>query len=180
EGDHTHVVESRDEPLAAVTVAGPSIIETPNLLSRLSTVLGEEDINIYGHSTGNDSMTFFVDQEVGRKAERILHDEIVDEPYFSSVSLRESIAMVIVSGGDFIDTPGMIYRVVEPLYENGINIIEIISSVTSIVVFVDWEVGEETFELIEDVFDETETAKFGDEADGEGNGDVAEETEGSD
>lgn len=155
EGDHTHVVEMREDPLAAVTVAGRSVMETPNLLSRLSTALGESDINIYGHSTGKDSMCFFVDQEVGTDAENILHDEIVHDSKFSSVSRRDDVAMIVVSGGDFIDTPGMIYRIVEPLYENDINIIEILSSVTSIVVFVDWDVGTRTFELVEDVFDES-------------------------
>jgi len=149
EGADTHLVEMRDEPLAAVTVAGRSVIETPNLLSRLSTTLGENEINIYGHSTGNDSMSFFVDQSEGRRAEKLLHDEIVDDAKFSSVSLREDVAMILVSGGDFIDTPGIVYRVVEPLYEEGINIIEIISSVTSIVVFVDRDERGEAFGLIE-------------------------------
>lgn len=155
EGDHTHVVEMREDPLAAVTVAGRSVMETPNLLSRLSTALGENDINIYGHSTGKDSMCFFVDQEEGVAAENILHDEIVHDSKFSSVSRRDDVGMIVVSGGDFIDTPGMIYRIVKPLYEHDINIIEILSSVTSIVVFVDWEVGSRTFELVEEVFDES-------------------------
>ncbi|MCX2818815.1 aspartate kinase [Haladaptatus sp. F3-133] len=149
EGTSTHLVEMRDEPLAAVTVAGRSVIDTPNLLSRLSTTLGENDINIYGHSTGNDSMSFFVDQNKGRHAEKLLHDEIVEDAKFSSVSVREDVAMILVSGGDFIDTPGIVYRVVKPLYERGINIIEIISSVTSIVIFVDRGERQDAFELIE-------------------------------
>jgi len=154
EGKSTHLVEMRDEPLAAVTVAGRSVIETPNLLSRLSTVLGENGINIYGHSTGNDSMSFFVDQNKGRDAEKLLHDEIVEDNKFSSVSVREDVAMILVTGGDFIDTPGVVYRVVKPLYENEINIIEIISSVTSIVVFVDRGSRDEAFESIEEAFED--------------------------
>jgi aspartate kinase len=156
EGTNTHLVEMRDEPLAAVTVAGRSVIETPNLLSRLSTTLGENDINIYGHSTGNDSMSFFVDQSEGRHAEKLLHDEVVDDAKFSSVSVREDVAMILVSGGDFIDTPGIVYRVVKPLYEEGINIIEIISSVTSIVVFVDRGERQGAFELIEEALEDYE------------------------
>ncbi|MFB6282422.1 MAG: aspartate kinase [Halobacteria archaeon] len=155
EGVHTHVVEMRDEPLAAVTVAGRSIIETPNLLARLSSVLGEHDINIYGDSTGNDSMSFFVDQEHGMEAERLLHREVVDDEKFSSVSLREDVGMLILSGSDFIDRPGIIYEVVKPLYENNINIVEIISSVTSIVVFVDYNVLSDAFKLMEDKFEDT-------------------------
>jgi aspartate kinase len=156
EGKNTHIVEMRDEPLAAVTVAGRSVIETPNLLSRLSTVLGENEINIYGHSTGNDSMSFFVDQSKGQRAEKLLHDEIIEDNKFSSVSLREDVAMILVTGGDFIDTPGVVYRVVKPLYENEINIIEIISSVTSIVVFVDREERQEAFDRIEEAFGDYE------------------------
>jgi aspartate kinase len=156
EGANTHLVEMRDEPLAAVTVAGRSVIETPNLLSRLSTILGENEINIYGHSTGNDSMSFFVDQSQGRRAEKLLHDEIVDDAKFSSVSLREDVAMILVSGGDFIDTPGIVYRVVKPLYEEEINIIEIISSVTSIVVYVDRDERQEAFDCIEGALEEYE------------------------
>ena len=152
EGKNTHLVEMRDEPLAAVTVAGRSVIETPNLLSRLSTVLGENGINIYGHSTGNDSMSFFVDQGKGYEAEKLLHDEIVEDNKFSSVSTREDVAMILVTGGDFIDTPGVVYRVVKPLYEREINIIEIISSVTSIVVFVDRDERQEAFDCIEEAF----------------------------
>ncbi|MFW5929796.1 MAG: aspartate kinase, partial [Halobacteriota archaeon] len=109
EGTDTHIVRMREEPLAAVTVAGRSVIDTPNLLSRLSTVLGENDINIYGHSTGSDSMSFFVDEDRGREAEHLLHDEIVEDNKFSSVSVRENVGMVLVSGGDFVDTPGVIY-----------------------------------------------------------------------
>jgi len=154
EGKNTHMVEMRDEPLAAVTVAGRSVIETPNLLSRLSTVLGENGINIYGHSTGNDSMSFFVDQNEARHAERLLHDEIVEDTKFSSVSVRDDVAMILVSGGDFIDTPGVVYRVVKPLYEAEINIIEIISSVTSIVVFVDRSVRQEAFEQVKEAFED--------------------------
>ncbi len=156
EGTNTHLVEMRDEPLAAVTVAGRSVIDTPNLLSRLSTILGENDINIYGHSTGNDSMSFFVDQSKGRRAEKLLHDEVVEDSKFSSVSVREDVAMILVSGGDFIDTPGIVYRVVKPLYENGINIIEIISSVTSIVVFVDRDERQEAFDCIEGALEDYE------------------------
>ncbi len=156
EGKSTHLVEMRDEPLAAVTVAGRSVIDTPNLLSRLSTVLGENGINIYGHSTGSDSMSFFVDQVKGHEAEMLLHDEIVADSKFSSVSVREDVTMILVTGGDFIDTPGVVYRVVKPLYDRDINIIEIISSVTSIVVFVDREERDEAFEGIEDAFEEYE------------------------
>ncbi len=153
EGRDTHIVRMREEPLAAVTVAGRSVIDTPNLLSRLSTILGENEINIYGHSTGSDSMSFFVDEEEGRRAEHLLHDEIVEDSKFSSVSVRENVGMVLVTGGDFVDTPGVIYNVVRPLYEEDINIIEIISSVTSIVVFVDYDLQEETFDLVRQEFD---------------------------
>ncbi len=153
EGENGYLVESREQNLAAVTVAGRSILDTPNLLARLSTVLGEEGINIYGHSTGSESMTFFLDKEEGEKAEKLIHNEVVDDSKFSSVSSRDNVGMVMVTGGEFEDTQGVVYRVVQPLNENDINILEILSSITSIVVFVELNEKEEAVELLEKEFE---------------------------
>ncbi|XGI83072.1 aspartate kinase [Halorutilales archaeon Cl-col2-1] len=151
--DSMHEVDLRDSPVAAVTVAGSNILETPNLLARLSTALGDEDINIFGVSTGSDSMSFFVDENVADEAESILHGEVTDGDSLSSVTLREEIAMVVITGGEFIETPGVIYDAIRPLRKNDINIIELLSSATSIVIFIDWDEGKRVRDLVESVYE---------------------------
>ena len=56
--------------------------------------------------------------------------------------------MISVVSHDFIDTPGIIASITNPLNENDINIVELSSSQTSVVVFVDWEDGDRAYELI--------------------------------
>ena len=61
--------------------------------------------------------------------------------------------MITFVSPDIIDTPGIISDVTEPLRKNHINIVEIISSQTAIVLFVDWEDGEKARELINEVLE---------------------------
>ena len=59
--------------------------------------------------------------------------------------------MITFVSPDIIDTPGIISEITEPLRINGINIVEIISSQTAIVLFVDWKDGEKAHSLISEV-----------------------------
>ena len=52
---------------------------------------------------------------------------------------------------EFIDTPGIISIITTPLKENNLNIVEISSSQTAVVVFVDWEDGKKAYNLIKEV-----------------------------
>ena len=63
-------------------------------------------------------------------------------------------AMITVVSPDFTDeTPGIISKITEPLRKNHINIVEISSSQTAIVVFVDLEDGKKAYELLEEVLE---------------------------
>ena len=59
--------------------------------------------------------------------------------------------MITVASQDFIDTPGVIAEITEPLQKNKINIVEISSSQTSVVLFVDWDDGSKAYELVKGV-----------------------------
>ena len=61
--------------------------------------------------------------------------------------------MITVTSQDFIDTPGIITKVTEPLRRNKINIVEISSSQTSVVIFVDWNDGKKAYELVRRVLE---------------------------
>ena len=54
---------------------------------------------------------------------------------------------------DIIETPGIISDIVDPLRENEINIVEIISSQTAVVLFVNWDDGEKAHKLIKEVLE---------------------------
>jgi aspartate kinase len=55
--------------------------------------------------------------------------------------------MLTIVSPNFIEAPGIISDITDPIRNNNINIVEISSSQTAIVIFVGWEDGEKTLEL---------------------------------
>ncbi len=149
EGSPRRQIELREEKLAAVTIAGKSILETPGLLSKVSTYLGKEGINIYGHSTGRDSMSFFLKQTEGKKAQELLHKEVAKKEKLTGVSLRENIAMLVIYNIE--DLAGAMKETSQALKKADIDVVEISSSVTSIAIFIDWTDRHQALELVEEI-----------------------------
>jgi aspartate kinase len=142
-----------NEAISVIAVVGEEILTKPGILAVLTSSLQDNKINIYGISTGQNSVTIFVDKTLADLAHEILHDVIVEHPYLSSISLGRQIAMISVNSQDFIDTPGIITKVTEPLHKNNINIVEISSSQTSVVIFVDWNDGKRAYEMVRRVLE---------------------------
>lgn len=132
-----------NEPISVLAVVGEELLTKVGILAELTQTLKNNDVNIYGISTGQNSITLFIDKAMADKAHEILHEVVVKNPEMSSLSLGREIAMISVNSQDFIDTPGIITKITEPLHKNKINIVEISSSQTSVVIFVDWNDGKE-------------------------------------
>jgi len=152
EGQFENMIDMRESPLACLTVAGRAIRNRPGIMSTLSTALYEADINVDAVASGMDSMTFYVDEEIAERAENILHREVIEVSELSSVTVRDDVAVVRVLGGELPNQPGVLRRIVDPIAEAGINVIDIISSATSVAVFVDWSDREETLDIVQDHF----------------------------
>jgi len=152
EGQFENMIDMRDSPLACLTVAGRAIRNRPGIMSTLSTALYDADINVDAVASGMDSMTFYVDEDVAEHAENVLHSEVIEVGELSSVTVREDVAVIRVLGGELPNQPGVLRRIVDPIAEDGINVIDIISSATSVAVFVDWDDREQTLDIVQDHF----------------------------
>ena len=139
------------EPISVVAIVGERMLKKAGLLSELTTTLAKNNINIFGISAGQNSVTIFINKKDALEAHHLLHDLVIDNDTLSSLSLGREIAMLTLVSPDFIETPGIISDVTNPLRKNNINIVEISSSQTSVVIFVDWEDGEKAYELIKKV-----------------------------
>lgn len=139
------------EPISVIAVVGEEILTKTGILALITDTLAQNSINIFGISTGQNSITVFVNKAESEHAHEVLHDVVVESDDLSSLSLGREIAMISVSSQDFIDTPGVIAEITEPLQKNNINIIEISSSQTSVVIFVDWNDGRKAYELVKGV-----------------------------
>lgn len=59
--------------------------------------------------------------------------------------------MITLVSPDIIETPGIISSITEPLRQNHINIVEITSSQTAVVLLVDWDDGDKAYDLVNEV-----------------------------
>ena len=151
EGDMLKCVTLYKNPISLIAIVGEAMVKKVGLFAGLTGCLAEEDINIFGISAGQNSMTAFVDKADSNKAYHLLHHFVVENDVLSSLSLGRDTAMITFVSPDIIDTPGIISEITEPLRINGINIVVIISSQTAIVLFVDWKDGEKAHSLISEV-----------------------------
>ncbi|AGN01675.1 aspartate kinase [Salinarchaeum sp. Harcht-Bsk1] len=152
EGEFRNLVDMREEALACMTVAGRAIRNSPGILQRLSTALGENDINVDAVASGMDSITYYVDQSQAEAAEAVLHDEVVSQEPLSSVTVSDDVAVIRVTGGQLPNRPGVLTDIVNPLGDAHINIRDLITSATSVAIFVDWDDREETLEIVQQQF----------------------------
>lgn len=153
EGEMMKTAMLYPEPISVVAVVGDAMLKKTGLLSKLTSILAESDINIFGISAGQNSVTIFVNKKDAHDAYHLLHDMVIDSDELSSLSLGKEIAMLTIVSPDFIETPGIISDITDPLRNNNINIVEISSSQTAVVIFVEWEDGEKAFELVKNVLE---------------------------
>jgi aspartate kinase len=151
-GEFESLIDMREEPLACLTVAGRAIRNQPGILQDLSTALGGSDINVDAVASGMDSVTFYVDEMMAERAENILHQEVIGDDSLSSVTVDDDVAVVRVMGGELPNQPGVIRNFVDPISDAHINIHDLITSATSVAVFVDWSDREKTLDIIQEEF----------------------------
>ncbi|RBQ24520.1 putative aspartokinase [Candidatus Methanobinarius endosymbioticus] len=153
EGEMMKTTMLYPEPISVVAIVGDGMLKRAGLLSKLTTILAKNDINIFGISAGQNSVTVFVNKKDAQDAYHLLHDMVIDCNELSSLSLGKEIAMLTLVSPDFIETPGIISEITDPLRDNNINIVEISSSQTAVVIFIDWEDGNKAFELVKSVIE---------------------------
>ena len=152
EGEFQNLVDMQEEPLACLTVAGRAIRNQPGVLAELSNALWEADINIDCVASGMDSVTFYVKSDVMEAAETVLHEAVVTDESLSSVTVDDDIAVVRVTGGELPNRPGVIQQIITPIAAEGIALQDVITSATSVAVFVDVADAERALDIIQSNF----------------------------
>ena len=100
---------------------------------------GSSNINIQAVSSGLDSITFYVDNSDGKEVESTLHTAVIDIPTLSSVTAESPIAIIRISGGVVTDQTSVLRDLLLALSENNIHLNDLITSATSIGVFVNFD-----------------------------------------
>ena len=151
EGEFQNLIDLQEDPVACVTVAGRAIRNSPGILAELSSAIGDAGINIDANSSGMDSLTFYVNADQADEVEALLHTRVVDDETLSSVTVEDDIAVIRVTGGDPSQS-ALAYRVIDPIADAHIHLYDVITSATSVSVFVPWDDREEALEHVQSVF----------------------------
>ena len=146
-------VSIHKNPLSIIALVGDELVSRVGLLSHLTGYLSDNQLNIYKLTVGDNSVTIFIDKKESQKAYHVLHDYVLKSDVFNSISLGRDTAMITIVSLDVIEKPGIIAAITEQLRKNNIKIIEINSSLTAIVVIVEWSGGETAKDLIEEILD---------------------------
>jgi aspartate kinase len=152
EGQFRNLIDMQEETLACLTVAGRAIRNRPGILAELADALRDADINVDAVASGMDSITFYVEEGLAEAAETVLHEEVVAVESLSSVTVEDDIAVIRVTGGELPNRPGVLQNIVGPISEAGINIHDIITSATSVAIFVAWDDRERTLDIVQREF----------------------------
>jgi aspartate kinase len=152
EGEFQNLIDMEDDPLACITIAGRAIRNRPGILAELAQALREANVNIDSVASGMDSITFYVGEGDAELAETVLHERVVSDETLSSVTVEDDIAVVRVTGGELPNRPGIILDIVQPISDGGINIHDLITSATSVAIFVAWDDREDTLRIIQEEF----------------------------
>ncbi len=152
EGQFENLIDMQETPLACITVAGRAIRNRPGILAELSQTLREADINIDCVASGMDSITFYIEEDLAEEAEALLHEQVVSDTTLSSITVDGGVAVIRVTGGELPNRPGVVQEILSPIAEAGINLHDVITSATSVALFVDWSDREETLEIVQSEF----------------------------
>ncbi|MDI6884203.1 MAG: aspartate kinase [Hadesarchaea archaeon] len=155
-GDEFVGVRLYEKPLAMLTVVGREMQTTPGILVKTSAPLSKAGINIFGVSIGPRSFSLYVAEEDMQRALKLMHNTVTRHKLMKSVTSEGSLAMIIAESERFIYTPGVIARLTAPLANARMNIIEILSSRTSISFFVNWDDRKDALKLFRQAMKEIE------------------------
>jgi len=143
-----------EKPLAMLTIVGRQMQLVPGILVKAAAPLSKAGVNIFGVSIGPRSFSLYVDKGNAPRAIRMLHEVVKRHELMKSVTSEEDIAMIIAESEKFIETPGIIAKLTEPLAEKKINIIEIFSSRASITFFINWADSRRALKLLKQTMEE--------------------------
>ncbi|EKC59653.1 aspartate kinase, partial [human gut metagenome] len=87
EGDMLKTVSLYKNPISVIAIVGEEMLKKVGLLADLTSCLAENEINIFGISAGQNSITVFVEKKDSDKAYHLLHSWVIDEDVLSSLSL---------------------------------------------------------------------------------------------
>ena len=142
-------VKISEERISMVTIVGN---DSPKNLGKLTEVLERDGVKVVASSSEEDSIILYVIEvdEILKK----LHKILLREKIGKALSIYQGLSMITVAGRMLETSPGVIYRIVKPLAEEGINVYGLMTISSSIRVFVSEKDSKKASDLIMETLEE--------------------------
>jgi len=142
-----------------LTFIGEGIPETPGILSNVSKVLMEKRIAIHSITISDNLLAIYVEEEKSEKAYELLSSLISRIKNLKALNLKKGIAKIVIRSLKFINEPGAIKKIVTPIAKEKINIWEILTVHTDIMVFVESQDKMKAYDFINQIFRKEKSGK---------------------
>lgn len=139
--------------LSMVTVVGEGLSDRAGVLAHLARKLAEEGISICYASVSDSFINLYLEEGAKGEALSLIHSLITTGGLgLTSVSERSPVGHIRLRSSDFIEQPGILAEVSSCLANRRINILEVITALTDIHLFVSLSDLSDSAELLQSLF----------------------------
>jgi len=135
-------------PAAMITVTGQGISQNPKILKEILSKVTKERTEILGFSANSNSLIIYVPWQRKPRLVNEIHRCVLAHQEMTAMAVRDNLSLITIAGAGFVETPGLVASVSEPLKEASLNIYGIFTIASSIVVAVDWMEREKALRLV--------------------------------
>jgi aspartate kinase len=149
----------RDQPLCMITLVGRELSMRSGILGELASELGKAGIPIAATITNDVYNCLYLQQADGERAYRLLHERMVQSSMpLQNATLRSAVTEVRLRSPEFLQTPGVLAEITAVLARRRINILEMITSLTDIYIYVDAADQQATLSLLRELTEQARSA----------------------
>jgi aspartate kinase len=145
-------IKASDTIYTVLTFVGAQIPETSGILSKISSVLAKRKISIFSITISDKLIAIYVEKRRGESAYKLLSPILQESKNLKVLSIKRDIGKIIVRALKFINEPGIIQKIVTPISRQGVNIWEVLTVHTDVMVFIEAKDLKKTHKILHQVF----------------------------
>ncbi|MFX1239037.1 MAG: aspartate kinase [Promethearchaeota archaeon] len=115
------------QKISMVTIASGTMVSLPGTISKLFSLLGDNNINIVfiSQSSSENNITFGIDYEDAMKVSFLLRNSALFGKQWFNIKIDHEISLIAVIGAGMLHTPGVAGKIFSALGDNHINVMAI-------------------------------------------------------
>lgn len=146
--DKTVSITSSNKNYGVLTFIGEKIPETSGILNQIASVLAHKNIAINSITISDNLLAIYVLQEKAEIVYKLLSPLISRFKNLKALNLKKNIAKIVIRSLNFINEPGAIENIVAPIAREKINIWEVLTVHTDIMIFVESQDCQRAYKII--------------------------------